>query len=206
MPKPAPKPQEPPRKPRKTPKGAATAGYNLPLTAEQRAKIWTLTEEQLSQREVARQLGLAPGTVGRELAKDPIGLESLRARQREDRAKRWRRIEDMGLDETIGWLERISKIRTGQNRMSKRAMAEMPLVPRFLQSVRAAAETATKQVQLLTGGATERVEGQGGGNDSDAMTPEQLIEQAIELDAIQMLPPRLRAQALLEKRKRETEG
>jgi hypothetical protein len=65
-------------------------------------------------------LGIAPSTAGKEPATDPIRLEALRARQREDRAARWKSIESLGLDEVIGWLEAIRGIRTATKRMSKR--------------------------------------------------------------------------------------
>ena len=175
--------------PRKKFKGSGTTEYKAKLEAEQKAAIWTLTEEGLSQREVGRRLEISPSAVGRELSRDPIGLEALRARQREERSKRWRRIEDLGLDETIAWLERAKSIRQAKKAPSKVDV----LVPRFLQAIRHTAETATRQTQLLTGGATSRLDVQDTEGQQNA---EQLIEAAIEMGCVDQLPPRLKDRAL----------
>lgn len=176
---------------RRTRKHAGTPHYNAKLPDEIVASIWTLTEEGHSQRATAELLKLAPSTVSEELAKDPTRLEALRARQREDRARQWKRIEALGLDEVIGWLERSKKYR-----LAKRSPKELrfPMVPRFLHAAVRAADSATKTVQLLMGGVTERVGGDPR-QSVDEMDGETLIQMAIELNQVEILPPRLRAAA-----------
>lgn len=171
-------------------KKAGQTAYNAPLTDEARAAIWTLTEEGQSQRSVGKMLDVAPSTVSKELAQDPVRLEALRARQREARAQGWKRIEELGLEELVGWLERLRDYRTGKKRRTKKSIEDLDRLPRVLQAVRAAAETSTKTVQLLTGGLTERI-GSDTASDSN-LDPEQLIEMAVQFNCVEMLPPKLR--------------
>lgn len=183
-------------KPRsKYPKVLGRSDYNAPLPEEVDAAIWALTEEGLSQRAVAEQLGIGPSKVGHALVKDPIRLDELRARQREHRAQRWKGIEDVGLGETLAWLEAVKKIRlAGWDKASKKTLAKLALIPRIIQAVRHTAETATRATQLLTGGATSRVERTGVSDDLD--TPEGVIRAAIEVGlAITDIPPALRPRA-----------
>jgi transcriptional regulator with XRE-family HTH domain len=164
--------------------------------------VWQFTEEGLSQREIARRLECSTNTVSTILAKDPVALESARQRLREERAQRWKRIESMGLDETIDWLIEVGKLRTllGGKRLPASAKCRLALaatIPSYLRAVQITAATATRQVQLLTGGATERVDQRTTSSDSE-ITADQLIQLAIDLGdpaAIQALPPNLRAKA-----------
>lgn len=200
----APKPQANPKKPtksgRKHPRGSGEHDYNKPIHPEVLAMVWNLTEEGLSQREIGSRLGISASAVSKEQGSDPVRLSAVRARQREERAKKWKQIENLGLDEVLGWLDVVEGIRTGtRKKLTKRELILLPLMPRFLQATRASAETASKMTQLLTGGATERYEK---ADADDAITDEQLIDQAIDLDRVMDLPPRLRAVATRRKGER----
>lgn len=180
---------------RRRPRGRGTSDYNAPLTNEARALIWTLAEEGHSQRATAERLNIAPGTVGRELISDPIRLEALRARQREARSTKWRALESTGLDEALAWLKELSAMRprfagTGRRQLSTRALDRLAVLPRIVASLQRAAAEGSKQVQLLTGGLTERI----GGEQAD-LTAEQIVEMAAQAGLLEMLPPRLRAYA-----------
>lgn len=186
-------------------KASGTSDYNAPIPESILAQVWVLTEEGNSQRSTAEQLKISPSQVHKILGEDPVRLEALRARQREARATRWKQVENAGLDELIAWLEEIRKYREtpiGKKTMSQREEMRLTLLPRLVNSLRQAAETGTKTVQLLTGGLTERV-----GTDREhvetEMSSEQLINTAIELDAIEILPPRLREAAKREKARRK---
>lgn len=177
---------------RKRPRGAGRTDYNTPLTQEQKAAIWQFAEEGFSQRETARQLKISPSIVSRTLALDPIALDALRARLAEERAARWKQVETAGLDELIGWLQRTREFRTGKRRRSEKANEEFDALPKYLTALRGVAEAGTRQTQLLTGGATDRFQQI---PTDEALTDEQLIAQAVELDSIDILPVRLRAAA-----------
>lgn len=150
-------------------------------------------EEGRSQRWTAEKLEISPSAVGRELVTDPVRLESLRARLREERGSGFKNIETKGIAELQAWLERLEMWRTGKKRMGKRNRDEFMRLPQILSAVAGIIGMATRSHQLLTGGATERVD-HDGGKDSDS-TPEQLIAMAIECDAIDLLPPPLREKA-----------
>lgn len=199
-PRPAPAPPSAPRK--DTRPNLSSQGNELP--DEARALIWTLTEEGLSQREVAKELGIAASTVGKTLARDPIALDALRARQREARSAGWKQIETGGLDLTIGWIGIMRKL---QKRIAKGSalptegeMVALASLPRAMAASRHVAESATKMVQLLTGGATERVDQTGGPEETNA---EQLVDMAIESGLVDKLPPAMQeyARAKMEKKK-----
>lgn len=174
-------------------KNAGTSGYNAPLNDEIKAAIWVYAEEGRSQRWTAEKLEISPSAVGRELVTDPVRLESLRARLREERGTGFKNIETKGIAELEAWLERLGKWRTGEKRMGKRNAEEFKRLPQILSAVAGIIGMATRSHQLLTGGATERLD-HGGDKDGDA-TPEQLIQMAIECGGVDLLPPPLREKA-----------
>lgn len=153
------------------------------------AMIWTLTEEGMSRRGIAKQLNISARSVGRVLSKDPVRLEDLRIAQREARSQKWQRVEELGLDELIGWLERTRDIRIGK----RKPRDSDALVPSFLRALRSAAESGTKATELLQGGVTERMGKESTSELTDS--PEALIEQAIALNIVDRLPPLLREAA-----------
>lgn len=174
------------------------------ITAQERALIWQFAEEGWSQRAIAEKTGLGRSTVARELAKDPVALEQLRAALREARAERTKKLEGAGLDEANGWLDIAKDVRarlqkaleTKSPKARRAAMAEavqvLAVVPRMIQAARGAGADGVKLTQLLTGGVTERV---GGPVSPEDMTPDQIIDRAIALGRESELPPRLRARA-----------
>lgn len=169
------------------------------------AMIWILREQGLSQRAIAERVLVTAPTVHRELSRDPIRLEAIIARQREDEARGWQKIASKGRDETNGWLELCEEVRLGdkgKKKLSAYKLKLMALAPSYLRAVQLTANQSAKLTQLLTGGATERIDGTVQTNSIDASTAEQLIEQALELDQIGLLPPYLRPRAELEKAKR----
>lgn len=163
-----------------------------------RALIWTLTEEGRSQRQIAEQIGVTPGTVSKVLASDPVALEALRARLREVQSAGWKQIQALALDETLAWLGTLATVRKRFEKSGKRGASEglykaIASVPRALGAVRHAGEASTKMVQLLTGGATERVEQ--GGQTIDESNAEQLVQMAIEAGLVDKLPASMRKYA-----------
>lgn len=186
-------------------KGKGAAGYNAPLTDAQEAAIWTLAEEGKSQRGIAEELRLAPSTVGKVLARDPVRLDALRARLREERAQRWKQLETRSIDLALRWVDRTDKV----VRKGKLSGADYDRLgtsfPRLLSSLTRAGEAGAKMTQLLTGGATERI----GGEQSaglDSMTNEQLIDAYIGLGRVDELPPVLQALARKEIERRAAPG
>ena len=176
-------------------KGKGKSTYNAPLGDDAEARIWVLTEEGLSQRAVAEQLGVAASTVGAALAKDPVRLESLRARLAEERASRYREMEQKGqlacllwLDESIKLGERVAK--RGLSAIGAKQLDKVAILPRLIQVGSQTAERSTKASNLLTGKATERVE-----NTTKEMDADQLIDAAIEHGLVDRLPPALQDEA-----------
>lgn len=179
---------------RKTPKNKGRTEYNIPLTDIAQAMIWTLTEEGLSQRGVAKELRITVSTVWRELASDPVRHEALRTRQREARSQGWRQLETLSLDEAIGWVQSLRRVRLSRSQgISERQERRIMLIPRAIQATRHTAETSTKMVQLLTGGATDRVDQTRG--EVDETNAEQLVQMAIEANLVDRLPPSLQEYA-----------
>jgi IS30 family transposase len=185
----------PTRGPQRRRKNAGTGSYNKPLTDQLVATIWTLTEEDRSQRAIGELLGVAPSQVSKELGRDPIRLEALRARQREERAKRWKRLETVGVDELLEWAKVLKDARpeftSTRKHISQRRIERLAVLPRILTALRGVAAEGSKQTQLLTGGATERV----GQEQPSELSAEQLVAQAIERGLVDRLPERLREYA-----------
>jgi len=176
-------------------KNAGTAHYQAKFSDELRALIWTLTEEGCSQREVAKRLDIATSSVGNELATDDIRLGALRARQRETRALNWKKLEDVSVKEALEWVSILSKNRfgfnaTGKSQISQRKLERIAIIPRILTGLKNVAGEGSKQVQLLTGGVTERR-----GEETTEINAEQLVAEAIARGCVDRLPPRLRAYA-----------
>ena len=190
-------PEETPKKARSRPK-AAPKRPNEPKTDEEAAHVWILIEEGNSQREVARQTGFALATVQRILAKDPARIESFRSAKREERAKLWEQIEG----ESIKALRDVVRVlhhtvvnpATGKRRKKLTTIGEkmLNLLPRSAAVFRLAADSATTKAQLLTGGATARLDGLARTTDAADMTEEQLIAACKELGMVDKLPADLR--------------
>jgi predicted transcriptional regulator len=169
------------------------------LDEDAKALIWTMSEEGQSQRGIAAELGIAPSTVGKELAADPVRLEALRARLREQRSERWKKLEIESIDVAI---DGVAKLKT---KISKGKLDAHELA-RSLSSLTRSGEAGAKMTQLLTGGATDRLAlGGSGQSELGDMTNEQLIEAYIELGRVKDLPPMLRALAEKEIKRRGRE-
>ena len=198
------KPDKPPKIAPHTRRTLGLTSANRPVTDEERALVWQLAEEGWSQRAIADKVGLGRSTVARELAKDAVGLEQIRASLREARAERTKKLEGAGLDEANEWLSVASRVRrellaamdTKDGKKRKTAMTEavsvLGVLPRMLQATRAAGAEGVKLTQLLTGGVTERM---GGPVSPEDMSPDQIIDRAIALGKENDLPPALRARA-----------
>lgn len=186
-----------PLAPRGARRNKGSTDYNAPLDDAARALIWTLTEEGKSARAIADELGISPSSVSKALGSDPVALESLRQRMREARSGRWKEIETLALDETIAWIGalrgvRVKIERAGDRGVSERAWRSLTAMPRALACLRHAGESATRMVQLLTGGATERM---GHEKDTDETSADQLVAMAIDAGLVEQLPPRLKEYA-----------
>lgn len=175
------------------------------ITKEERALIWQLTEEGFSQRDVAQKLSISRTSVTRILSEDPVGLEQVRAILREARAQKWKRSETLGIDEAIEWLELLAATRKQlaealaiKDQRKRRAKLKelyelLHIIPRVIQATKGSAGESAKQVQLLTGGVTERL---GAAINDEDLSPEQLCHRAIGLGREHELPPRLREFAM----------
>jgi IS30 family transposase len=174
-----------------------------------RALIWQLTEEGLSQRAVAEKLDIGRSSVTRELATDPAQLEQIRAVLREARSERWKRAEGLGVDEVNEWLGILQRVRglleqgLGQKTAKKRkdainqVLGVLAVIPKVIQATKGAAGEASRQVQVLTGGVTDRIGGTSPATPEDLVdNPEMLIEQCIAAGCVDMLSPVLKAAAL----------
>lgn len=108
-------------------------------------------------RQTARELGFALATVQRYLGEDPHRLRSLRSALEEERALKWAQLEHRGLDAALDGCGHVAEI-LGKRRKGWRDTDRhnLMVVSRTLAALRLASDTASKQVQLLTGGATER--------------------------------------------------
>lgn len=205
---------------RKTPVKKGKGDYNGPLTEEETALMWVLAEEDKSQRAIAEELGRAPSTISRAMAKDPVASEALKARLREERAKAWKGLRAKGITAADLWLDNLiagakkllaagKPVRKGKARrargISAKELQAMSIVPRCVSSAAMAAEKAEKVTQLLTGGATERFDDPGGGADAK-WTSEQAIESALATGDIDCLPPQLQAIARAEQARRNGQG
>lgn len=192
---------------RKSPAGKTFRGVTpvtKALTDEEKALIWQLTEEGLSQREIGEKLGIGRNSVTRTLASDPVGLEQVRTVLREARAAKWKQCEAIGITEALEWQKMLAVARASlqtalamTNRKLRIAKLSeiydlLHVIPRVIQATRAAAGESAKQVQLLTGGITERI---GTAVNDEDLGPEQLCQRAISLGREADLPPRLRAYA-----------
>lgn len=186
----------------KTYRGVSSAGKKL--TDEEKGLIWQLTEEGFSQREIADRMGLGRTVVTLTLAADPINLEQVRAVLREARASKWKRCEDIGISEANAWSEMLKTMRLQlteamaiKDQRKRRAKLKgiyevLHIIPRVIQATKGSAGESAKQVQLLTGGVTERLGT--AVNDAD-LSPEQLCRRAINLGCEDSLSPNLREYA-----------
>lgn len=182
---------------RKSPRNKGRTDAQARMHESTRAMIWTLTEEGKSQRGVAEVLGISPSAVGRELATQPVELEAVRARQREARARLWRELETLSLEEAVGWMGQLKAYRQKKvdgpgKAISVREERRLLMLPRAIQVSRQAAEGATKMTQLLTGGATERFEQSGTIDETNA---DQLVQMAIDAGVVDKLPPAMQEYA-----------
>lgn len=148
------------------------------MPPNQVAAVWTLTEEGRSQRWIAEKLGVSAATVNRILGADPFRLETVRARQREARADKWKSIENLGLEVVEMGLTRLKSVMKRRG-MSKKSAEELHAVSRSLQASGIAAKTATTSVQLLTGAVTERVGVAQAAQEQGQGDPELTLEAAI---------------------------
>lgn len=189
------------------------AAVNKKLSDEERALIWQLTEEGFSQREIGERLGCGRTAVTRTLADDPVALEQVRTVLREARAAKWKRCEDLGISEANAWTEMLNDTRAKlalalqvKNKRERRSQLKelyelLHIIPRIIQATKGSAGESAKQVQLLTGGVTERL---GTAINDDDLSPEQLCQRAIMLGRESELPPRLREYALKLKTRQAT--
>lgn len=190
------KPTRPTGGPKRHRKDRGSTNYGEAISDELQAMIWTLTEEGNSQREGAAKLKISPVTFGKYLALDPIRLEGIRARQREARSQAWKKLENVCVGEALEWVDVLTKARPGFNangkgQISTRKLDRIAVIPRILTSLKGLGGEGSKQVQILTGGVTERIGDEQGGE----LTAEQLVQQAIDRGLVDKLPARLREYA-----------
>ena len=172
-------------------------GYAFePITDELRARIWVLVEEGCSFREIRKQTGCDYYTIQRVRAEDPERLRELIAAKQEERAALWKQIEHQAISlqgKFLGGAERLFFGDDGKVRDDRQdKFAEFGA--RWLSAVQRSASDATTKHQLLTGGATERIDN---GPALEPGSDEYLINLAIQFgeDGIRDLPAALRERA-----------
>ncbi|HKK51871.1 MAG TPA: hypothetical protein VKA74_09805 [Myxococcota bacterium] len=173
---------------------------NQPLTDEEKAAIWLRYEETGLLRGTARDLGVSLRTVQRVLGEDPLRLQGIKQARAEERAARWRRIEDKSLDELERAIDDASSAFTqlrdlgaakGRKKIDAAHEAMLKLSPRRLTALRMVADSATTKTNLLQGSATENIKHTGGLLVGE-MTAEQMVEKAQELGLDELITPAIR--------------
>lgn len=169
---------------------------NEPLPDAVQAAIWVHYEETASLRLTADRLDIAASTVAKYLRANPIKLQDLIAAKRDERAMRWRELEEKSLNAAVDTLDRMVKA-TEQVAASKRKGLMIEDKARVfkdaLSVLRGLAAESAKNTQLLTGGATDRIDAGSGTGGPAGYTDQQLIDMANGLGAgaLVLLPPGL---------------
>lgn len=194
------RPANDPQKTRRCPDGRRATE---PVTDRQRASMWVLKEENKSLREIAAEVGCSYVTVQRELASDPVRLESLVTAQREVRSRLWQELENRSLRSALKWAavtEDLVFTPEGKLQKGVKRKDALVLAPRMLSALRLAGDSSTQRtlalgVRLPGGGAAAAVVADGVAEDMDA---DAIITQAIELgpECVAHLPERLRLHAM----------
>lgn len=182
-----------------------------PVAEKARAeKIWALREAHKSYREIAAELGCSYSVISEVLAGDPARLDALQAAAREERAKLWQRHEHSSLQQSLRFQQAIyeryfNKDGTIRKKMSGKLATE---AARWAAICRQSASDAAAKLQSLGqqplgAPAVVPVPGEpgagGAGDASEAdratIDTESLVDRAIRIGRIDILPPVLAARA-----------
>ncbi|MGI2905376.1 hypothetical protein [Tolypothrix sp. VBCCA 56010] len=162
-----------------------------PLDATLKAIIWNRLEEGQTRVQIAKELRISTETIWKVTKEDPVKYESIRMQLKEDRAARWREINIKTLQHTQALVDLIGRKATKRGRLDERDQGDLTARAAALRTLRSVAGDSLKAYELLTGGATERIESQVSTNAAD-MPPDQLIELAIAENDLSVLPVQLR--------------
>jgi hypothetical protein len=200
----APKPKKDPKKSVPPALGGENKRDTTALTDTEKAHIWALKEGGHSYREIAKETKRSLATIWRVLAEDISRLETLVRAAKEERARLFENIENRGLKSLQAWIDEAHRTMfTPKGRVrgewGEKQERVMKYGPRMIGALRLAADTCTKQAQLLTGGPTERFAGVPASGREGSMAEElvgepELVAEAIRLGMKKDLPP-----AVLEK-------
>lgn len=181
-------------------KRVSQQGVRIP--DEVRAQVWVLREEGRSYRQISAQLGINPTSVSRILSADPERLGALARAQADDRRRAWQAMEDRSVSFAVQILDEAQSVLfTKGGKRKSRALSELQRdflkhAEPWLRTARLAADTGAKQSQRLGEAA---VAGLTASTDAEAaageMNDEQIIDAAIELGVVEMLPAELRERA-----------
>lgn len=186
-----------------TRKAAGTSAYNAPLGDDERAAIWARYDQEVSIRQIARELNRSESTVCGVLHDDPKRLNELRAKFRALRAERFASLESRTYEVAHQMMDRMMDISADEKTFTK-AFQSMNVAAgaKALQAVGGLGLGAAKAYELLTGNPTERT----ATAVSAASEAEALIERAVAAGqaCINDLPVayRAKAQAIFDERTR----
>lgn len=193
--KPPTKPENPTRKPRQAVNDQLGRKATEPLMDAQRAQIWALRAEGMSLRQIGKEVGCDAKTAQRVLQEDPERYAALVTELREERATLWRGLENRtlrSLDIAAAECEKILERLAKGHKVARADLEKVQVLRGLMTPLRMVADSATSKTQLLTGQPTEITQGIGGVLDPDRMTPDELVDMAINLGMVADLPPRLR--------------
>jgi len=189
-----------PSKPRKSKNGLVRQG--VPTPPEVEAQIWVLREERMSLRAIAAEVGASVQTVQRILHRDPERLSTLVRAQAEEREQLWRAVENRGLKTLNHLLDAAQDILLDKNgRRRNRRLSEVQA--EFLEYarpwapvLRMTASDAARHQTALAGASFAGGRGGAAGaaveDFPDDMTPEQMVDVAIDLGMVDILNPVLK--------------
>lgn len=167
-------------------------GKGIALTDEQLAAIWVHYAETGSVRKTAAALGVGSATVVRTLHSDPKAYREIVAAREDERAERWKRIEELALTEGEQLIAGCAKYRVEVEAMPAYRYGAPDRFNDFtkaLGTIVRVAEQAAGKAQLLSGGATERVD-RASTSAPGELSDEQIVELAEELGL--PIPPGVR--------------
>lgn len=182
---------------KKTKRVVRPRGKTEPIPEEVQAHVWVLREEGASIRQIGKEVDISAGAVQRILTKDPVRLEALSHALREERATLYKTTENKSQHATLKLVGAIDSaiFAEGGKLKPKKSQAERELLEygaKMLSAMRHTAADSTRMHQLLTGGATERIENTGGEMLAEEMTPDQVIDACMDAGLLLMLPAALR--------------
>lgn len=168
------------------------------------AQVWTLKEEGRSYREIRAETKLGFDTIARIFNANPDRLRSVIASQREERARLWQRHENQSLVQALNMQQSALEYFFNSDGKLKEAKRDefMKTGPAWARIMRQSASEAALRLHALVHSTMELADSSV--SDAEASMGEAgLIDEAIALGVVDMLPAALRERA---KRKQEQDN